>query len=217
MSRRWEWGRAAADLSEPGALEALSRQLAARNRTEVPALDLGLRASAVLLPIIREPTATRLLFIVRQADLKAHSGQIAFPGGKRDETDTSVQHTALRESFEEVGLGQHLVTVCGLLDDVPTPARFNITPVVGALEGPWQPVHNPAEVAATLQPTLQALVAGYRLAGHSTWRGVHYAMHEFHCHEGGVPHRIWGATARMTYQLLSELGHLPPPPPDHLP
>lgn len=176
-----------------------------------------LRESAVLLPLLvpseESQAQPELLFIVRNSGLPTHSGQIAFPGGKREPTDTSAEQTALREANEEVGLVADRVQICGLLDDVPTIDRFSITPVVGLVEGPVVVTPSIAEVADTFWAPIDVLTNTYRHGGFREWAGVSYAMHEFHVPDpSGKVRVVWGATARITYQFLELLGLLPPAP-----
>ena len=97
------------------------------------------------------------------------------------------------------------VELLGQLDDMPTPMGFNITPVVGLLHGPIQLSPNQGEVAATFTVPLYDLPGLYRAAGQAEWKGHLYTMHEF----SHPTHRIWGATAAMTLQLLHLLGLVP--------
>ncbi|HEY7955774.1 MAG: NUDIX hydrolase [Polyangia bacterium] len=182
-------------------------KLEARSRMEVR-LD-GFRESAVLVPIVCEPDAPdRLLFTVRHAELANHAGQIAFPGGKRDPGDPDAPSTARRESSEELGIPPERVEVLGLLDDVPTPTGFVITPVVARVQGPLELRPNPAEVTVAFAVALDELrrPERYTDGGTRSFLGVPYAMHEY-LWEG---HRIWGATARVVHQLLELLGREPP-------
>jgi 8-oxo-dGTP pyrophosphatase MutT (NUDIX family) len=186
--------------------ERLARSLRARPR-ETLALD-GFRDSAVLVPIVCEPGAPdRLLFTVRRSDLSNHGGQIAFPGGKRDPGDLDAQATAIREAAEELAIEPAAVEVLGLLDDVPTPSRFVITPVVARLRGPLHLKPSVDEVALVFAAPLDELGAPerYTNAGVRTFLGITYAMHEYRWQE----HLIWGATARMVHQLLALLSASP--------
>ncbi|HEX6836066.1 MAG TPA: CoA pyrophosphatase, partial [Polyangia bacterium] len=90
-----------------------------------------------------------------------------------------------------------------LLDDVPTPTRFVITPVVARLRGPLLMAPNAAEVASVFAAELAALRDPERYTSNGTrsFLGVTYEMHEYRWE----PHRIWGATARMVYQLMALL------------
>jgi 8-oxo-dGTP pyrophosphatase MutT (NUDIX family) len=179
--------------------EALRKTLAARARARV--LIDGFAPSAVLVPIVTEPgQPDRLLFTERRHDLSTHAGQIAFPGGKQDPEDADASACAVRETTEELGIEPAAVEVLGLLDDVPTPSRFIITPVVARLRGPLTMAPNPAEVASVFSAELAALVdpLRYTANGTRTFLGITYEMHEYRWE----PHRIWGATARMVYQLM---------------
>lgn len=199
-------------------IDVLQSRLSARSRLSLPAAAMGLRESAVLVPILWHADAPpEVLYIVRRADAPTHSGQIAFPGGKREVEDPTLSHTALRESFEEVGLPPEQVIVCGMLDDVPTPAGFNITPVVGIVQAaPGQSglrfAPNQNEVADLFRVPVSQFPSIYQLAGHTKWQGVRYALHEFHYPDPALPtaRRIWGATARVTYQLLQLLDLIAP-------
>ena len=186
--------------------EVIRKRLAARPRQRV-VLD-GFAPAAVLVPIVVEPaTAERLLFTERRHDLSTHAGQVAFPGGKVDAGDTDSAATAIRETSEELGIEPAAVEVLGLLDDVPTPTRFIITPVVAMLRGPLRMTPNPSEVASVFAAELSSLTDPGRYAhnGTRTFLGVSYDMHEYRWEQ----HRIWGATARILHQLLTLLGDAP--------
>lgn len=177
------------------------RTLLAERQRLVVSLD-GFRESAVLVPLVTDGDGRdRLLFTVRRADLPTHAGQISFPGGKRDPNDQDLASTAIREAAEELGLPPARVDVLGLLDDVPTPTGFIITPVVGRIEGPLALTPSAREVAEAFAAPLDELaVPGcYRHEGTRSFLGVTYDMHEY---QFGA-HRIWGATARMVHQILT--------------
>ena len=164
----------------------------------------GYAASAVLVAIVVEPGAPeRIIFIERRADLRNHPGQVAFPGGRGDADDIDATATALREAREELGILSDTISVLGLLDDVPTPSGFVITPVVGIVRGPIALVPAPEEVASVFLASIDELRApgAHRENGVREFLGVSYTMHEYHWERW----RIWGATARILHQLLSLL------------
>src|SRR4051812_2827084 len=182
--------------------ERIRQRLGQRPRLRLE-LD-GFAPAAVLVPVVRQAgEPDRLLFTERRHDLSTHAGQIAFPGGKRDAVDTDLSATAIRETTEELGIEPAAIEVLGQLDDVPTPTRFVITPVVALVQGPLTMVPNPAEVASVFAAELPALAepGRYHNNGSRTFLGITYAMHEYRWE----PHRIWGATARMVHQLLALL------------
>lgn len=94
----------------------------------------SLTKSAVLIPIVSTPTGLELLFTKRTQHVEHHKGQISFPGGSADESDSSPVETALRESFEEIGIDRSSISIIGMLDDIQTPTGFIVTPVVGFIE-----------------------------------------------------------------------------------
>ncbi len=184
-------------------LDRLRASLKVRDRYQMK-ID-GFIDSAVLVPIYVEPgQAPRFIFTLRHADLPSHAGQISFPGGRRDPGDVDLHSTAIRETQEEIGVPPEAIEVIGMLDDIPSPARFMITPVVGIVHGPVVITPSEREVAEVFTMTLDQLRAPdcYRTDGTRQFRDVLYIMHEYH-YEG---RRIWGATARMLYQTLEALG-----------
>ncbi|CAH0354377.1 CoA pyrophosphatase [Aquabacterium sp. CECT 9606] len=93
------------------------------------------RPAAVLIPLVMRPEPTVLL-TQRSLHLKAHGGQISFPGGRHEPADITPVNTALREAHEEVGLHPERVEVLGSLPTYTTNSGFVVTPVVGLLQ-PW--------------------------------------------------------------------------------
>ena len=185
---------------------------------DAPLEDPGpLRHAAVLaplLPMIDPSEGDRLLLIERSGGLRHHAGQLAFPGGKPEPGDRDLLDTALREAEEEVALDRARVTVLGRLGPVPTPTGYMIVPYVARVLGPWEPRIDPAEgaeVKATLTPSLRLLAdpSRYSHGGSVQWQGRAYDLHEFAIH---TP-RLWGATARIVYDLLRRLDLDPRPPP----
>ena len=74
-----------------------------------------LRPAGVLIPLIERDGQIWVILTKRTSHLKHHPGQIAFPGGKQEETDVDVAAAALREAAEEIGLSRSLVEVLGRL------------------------------------------------------------------------------------------------------
>ena len=117
----------------------------------------ALKRAAVAIALVGAddaPVRTALLLTLRAADLRAHRGQWALPGGRCDEGETPIE-ASLRELHEELGLELKGQDVLGVLDDYPTRSGYLITPVVvwvaaGAALSP-----NPAEVASVHRITLE--------------------------------------------------------------
>lgn len=165
------------------------------------------RKAAVLLPLFMQEGTLHLVFIRRASTLRAHSGEIAFPGGSYETEDASLVTTALREASEEIGLPSTRVEVLGLLPPVFTVvSNFLITPVVGYLPaGPGQLQAEVSEVAEVLLLPLPAL-ADPAIAHTEIWTNNGHARTVYFYEYGSL--RIWGATGRILHSLLL---HLAPP------
>ena len=179
-------------------------------RLDDPSLVLrppaGLRPAAVIGLLLRDeahPGDPRLLLIERARSLRAHAGQVAFPGGKPAPHDASLRDTALREAREEVGLPAEGTAVLGRLGPVPTPTGFLIVPFVGLAPAGWEPRITSPEVHRLVTPRLSDLAdpAVHQVRGTRKWRGIEYELHEYAVHDPPV----WGATARMVWDLLRRL------------
>ena len=95
--------------------------------------------SAVLVPFYREEGEYHILLTRRSNTVAYHKGQISFHGGAWESDDDSLLHTALRESWEEIGLEAGAVQVLGELDDVATvTSNFIISPFVVLLTSPYE-------------------------------------------------------------------------------
>ena len=92
------------------------------------------KQSAVMILLFNENNRTKVILIRRSFYVGIHAGQIAFPGGRYEETDPSIEHTALREIEEEIGIGADKIEVLGRLSDIYVPpSNFLISVFVGFL------------------------------------------------------------------------------------
>ena len=91
--------------------------------------------AAVLIPLYGPGPDFRVIYTVRTQEVEHHKGEISFPGGGVEPADESLEHTALRETHEEVGIAPADITLLGRLDDIITISDFLVTPVVGARRG----------------------------------------------------------------------------------
>jgi len=162
--------------------------------------------AAVLVGIVMRPQPTVLL-TRRTAHLSTHSGQVAFPGGKVDDSDDSVLNTALREAQEEVGLDPRHVEVLGTLSEYITGTAFIVTPVVALIEPGHDIVPNPHEVDEVFEVPLAFLMNPAHHRRHAfEAEGVRREWFSMPYDDQGRERFIWGATAGMLrnlYRFLS--------------
>ena len=164
----------------------------------------SLARAAVLLPLYETAGDIHVLFTVRSDLVEHHKGQISFPGGAHDATDPDLQHTALRETFEEIGVSMDHVDVLGQLDEMITISNFLVRPFVGRITqpGPYPFAHSEIEVAEILEVPLRHLQdrANVRTEERE-YQGRQVTMYSYRFGD----HVIWGATARILTQFLDLL------------
>jgi 8-oxo-dGTP pyrophosphatase MutT (NUDIX family) len=163
---------------------------------------LVLRESAVLVPLFERDGVPHILFTRRPAHLRNHANQFSFPGGGRDAEDPTPLHTALRETEEELGIERSRVRVLGMLDEIPTITSFRIQPFVGIIPGDGQYRPSAEEVAFILEVPLAGLLdPSVRSVEKRLVQGVERDMYSYTYNS----HVIWGATARILYNLLEHI------------
>lgn len=157
--------------------------------------------AAVLIPIVMHDVPT-LLLTQRTAHMSTHAGQVAFPGGKVDDTDASHEAAALREAQEEVGLAPDAVQVAGTLPTYTTGTAFIVTPVVGLVRPGFVLTPNPKEVADVFEVPLAFLMNPANHRRHQLEaEGLLRQWFSMPYQDGPTERFIWGATAGMLRNL----------------
>ena len=161
----------------------------------------ALAHASVLVPIVSRDKPTVIL-TERTTHLSTHSGQVAFPGGKRDDSDTDTAHTALREAHEEIGLEHRFVDVIGEMPTYTTGSQFIITPVVALVRPDHVLKLNAYEVADAFEVPLEFLMNPAHHHRHVLeWEGSRREWFSMPYMDGTTERFIWGATAAMLRNL----------------
>lgn len=159
-------------------------------------------SSSVLLPLFAKNGQTHILFIRRSDTVSHHKGEISFPGGRMERYDPTLQDTALRETYEEIGLSRERVRIIAELDDYVTPYNFHITPFAGFVDLPDVLAPDPGEVAEIIYVPLifflnrQNYSAGFRLYNKTVYR-LHFFRYGHHT--------IWGITGYIMHEFMHSL------------
>jgi len=160
------------------------------------------RPAAVLMCLNPRPSGLSIIFTTRATHLKHHAGQISFPGGKAEDEDVDLVHTAFREAQEEIGLSPEQLEVIGQLPSYRTISGFSVTPVLAkhklGIKVPDDLVIDSNEVEDVFEVPLSFLMDKNNYYLHHMKRGesefpVYYITYEKYV--------IWGATAGMMAHL----------------
>lgn len=159
------------------------------------------KSASVLIPLVLRDEGLSLLLTHRAAHLNNHAGQISFPGGRVEASDTSSVETALREVQEEIGLDRQHVDVIGSLPQYRTATGYDVSPVIALIQPPFTLTPDPIEVASIFEVPLSFLMDAKNHqrrslelpngAGIRTFYAMPYQQHF-----------IWGATAGMLRNLF---------------
>ncbi len=150
--------------------------------------------AAVLIALVERACGISVVFTLRSKGLRAHSGQIAFPGGKLDEGDADPGEGALREAQEEIGLEREKAKILGYMPSYLTGTNYLIIPVVAVVDGDVEFVANPLEVDEVFEIPLDFIFREESFSTFSIKRGgrVHKTWQLGH-----DEHVIWGITANL--------------------
>ncbi len=158
------------------------------------------RPAAVLVPLVPRDNGLHMLLTQRQPHMRQHAGQVAFPGGRIDDTDLNPIAAALRETEEETGILPAFVEPLGFLDAYLTSTNYRVVPVVGLVRPGFAVNPHDAEVADVFEVPLAFLMNPLHHERHSReWKGLqrhYYAM-------PWQQRYIWGATAGMIRNLYA--------------
>jgi len=176
---------------------------------EMPQIVDAFKCAAVLMPLVKLDDGWQVILTRRAEHLKHHPGQISFPGGGFEIQDSDLSETALRETYEEIGIPREQVQLIGRLPQQQTVSGYNVTPYVGVVEDHYQLNIDYNEVAEVFtapldfltDPTNQEYVT-------ESIKGQDYRFYVIKYKH----YNIWGATARILVNFTRRLAR----PDDHV-
>lgn len=180
--------------------EDLKTILANREPERIRVKGTDYTQASVLLPLFIKDGQYWILFTRRTDTVEYHKGEVSFPGGTVDEDDNSLEGTAKRETFEEIGIREEDIEVLGQLDDMPTVmSRFIIHPFVGMVPFPYVFRINKREVESLIEVPLRFFLDPSQPQPFS----INYKRDVFETpafiYKGVV---IWGATERILENFI---------------
>ncbi len=159
------------------------------------------KSSAVLIVLFPENNQLKVIFILRSIYDGVHSGQISFPGGQRDQTDSNAIETALRETYEEVGLKIEASDVLGKLSNLFIPhSNFIVEPYVAFVENVDMLLPDPDEVQEIYKISLQQLLDESTIQTKEVLSRNNQSIKAPCFYVNDL--KIWGATAMILNELL---------------
>jgi 8-oxo-dGTP pyrophosphatase MutT (NUDIX family) len=180
--------------------ENLKALLDSRKPKRITFSDADYRQAAVLLPLFIKDSQFWLLFTKRANTVEYHKGEVSFPGGVVDESDESWERTAIRETFEEIGVRQEDIEILGQLDDMTTlTSQFVIHPFVGVIPFPYSFEINHKEVEHLIEIPLLLFLNHSQPQPYTIKRDGKRLEIPVFVYEDAV---IWGATERILENFI---------------
>ena len=171
------------------------------------------KRASVLIPLLESEGEIFLMLTRRSSKMRTHPGQVSFPGGKEDSCDEGSMHTALRETYEEIGLPREKVDVVGMLDQILSLHYYLVTPYIGLIPSDFVPLPNADEIESVFKVPLR-----FFMKSENHWSeekkilASPVLVHHFE-YQG---YDIWGLTAKLIFRLLEVgLGYVPDFPVHH--
>lgn len=159
------------------------------------------REAAVLIPIT-DRLEPGVILTQRPDWLRSHAGQVAFPGGKIDDTDADAISAALREADEELSIPPSKVQVIGTADIYYSGSGYRIEPVVGIIPPDLPLRANPEEVEDWFEVPLAFLLdPANSIKKEAFWNGQQRTYYDIRW----TDRRIWGVTAGIIANLARRL------------
>ena len=160
------------------------------------------KKAAVLIALVERPNGLHIILTKRAAHLRHHPGQISFPGGRLEQADSSLQHTALRETEEEIGLLTEQISLFGSLQPLTTSSGFIVSPYLAFVDSQHTLKIDKQEVHSTFELPLEFILK------RDNFYKQHLLANKKRHFTYLLPYQnrlIWGATAQMLLNLRKYL------------
>ena len=175
------------------------------------------RPAAVLIPLFQSRDAPdrnlswHVLLTRRTNSVAEHQGQVAFPGGRADLTDTTPEMTALREAHEEIGLDPIRARILGRMDNLWTITNYLVTPIIGVIQWPFPIRLEQIEVSRVFSIPLDWLAdpknheIKYRTIPGLHDKDLNNDTHPVIYFQPYDDELLWGVSAEITVRLINIL------------
>lgn len=163
-----------------------------------------LRKASVLIGFVERQDGLNVIFTKRARHLKHHPGQVSFPGGKYEPDDVDLSDTALRETFEEVGIARDKVTIFGQMPELVTVSQFTVTPFLAFVDANYQTQIDANEVDEVFEVPANVLFDSKQLHSQK------FRINNFSHRVFGMSyqqHFIWGMTAQIIDAMQKHIMH----------
>ena len=183
--------------------DAIERAISRHPRRAVS--DPTLLPAGVMMLLSLKDGEYCILLNKRSEYVEHHKGEIGFPGGSVEHSDSTLEETALRETWEELGVAPRDVTVLGALDDVATHTGYVISPYVGVIPSKYGFTPN-IEVAEVFEVPLSAFFDAANHRDEMRWTEDDFTHTPAYAYQGRL---IYGATAKVLERFLEILQSAP--------
>lgn len=158
--------------------------------------------AAVLIPCFEKDNELYIVMTERSLNLPSHAGEVAFPGGKREDNDLSLSDTAIRESLEEINLNPNDVKIIGELNSIESRFGLSVTPFVAEIKSDLVLKADPNEVNAIFNIPISFFRDSPNISNKVTnYKGESFNTPVFNFES----HQIWGLTLAFTLNFLELL------------
>jgi 8-oxo-dGTP pyrophosphatase MutT (NUDIX family) len=164
----------------------------------------SLRKASVLIGFVERGDGLNIIFTKRAKHLKHHPGQVSFPGGKYEDWDNSLADTALRETYEEIGIEQGKISIFGQMPELVTISKFTVTPFLAFVSPDYETTIDTNEVDEVFEVPAEIVLDKHHL---------HSERFQFRNHSHRVfglsyeKHFIWGMTAQIIHAMQKHIMH----------